>query len=668
MLLIIQIALILILAAGVVGFFLQRFPTFAKFFSFSLLNISAILTIIVGIKILLTHQTLAWQIYTGFPMFHWQFLLDSLSGFFFIILGIIIVSISIYGPSYLQKYEKEGPIKMMTLYTSIFIFSMYLVLLANNVFSFIFSWELMSLSSYFLVVYNHKNPINRKAGLIYLLMAHASGLFILFAFGMLAKFSHSLNFDIIHLTQIPYFWANCIFASAFIGFGMKAGLMPLHIWLPSAHPVAPSHISALMSGVMLKIAVYGLLRTLFFLLRNVHLEWGCLILIFGTVSTLLGVLYALMQHDLKKLLAYHSIENIGIIFIGIGLSIIFLNNNHPTLAALGLIAALYHCFNHALFKSLLFLGAGTIQQATHEQDIEKMGGLIKQMPYTAFLFLIGCISISALPPFNGFVSEWLTFQTSLHITSINSHIIQFILPISAAILALTGALAATCFVKAYGIMFLGKMRTTNMLSAQDPKFSIIFSMGLLAFMCLIGGVFPITIINFINIVAYNMLGSNVTISNTWTWLVPIDPNSNGNSYAPLIVFIGILTIIYVTYLLTRNKKLNFSISKQSQNSQSKIWDCGFGKILPNMQYTATAFAMPIRRVFTGIWSVKESINVKDKEYNLEIEDWSWIYFYNKLDKYMNYIAEKAAYVQNGNIRVYLSYTFFTLLILLWLII
>jgi len=666
MLLLTQITVLITIFAGIIALLLQHWHRLAKFFSFALLGLSSCLTIFIGSKTLITQQTLTWQMVTAFPGLNWQFTLDPLAAFFLAIVGLIVLAITFYGPAYLRGYEKKRSITNMLLCTALFVAAMYLVLLASNVFSFLFAWELMSLSSYFLVIYLHENSVNRKAAFVYLLMAHASGLFILASFGILAKFSTNLDFISIHLAHLPTLWAHCAFILALIGFGMKAGIIPLHVWLPRAHPVAPSHISALMSGVMLKIAIYGLLRFVFSLLGTLYWQWGVTILIIGTVSALLGVLYALMQHDLKKLLAYHSIENIGIIFIGIGLAIIFMSTNHPVLAALGLVAALYHCLNHALFKSLLFLGAGVIQHQIHEQDLEKMGGLIHKMPHTALFFLIGCISISALPPFNGFVSEWLTYQTTLQAPMLSSGILRTLLPISAALLALTSALAATCFVKAYGAIFLGRPKTRQVRHAKDPTFSMVAAMGFLSLMCLVFGIFPVFTINLINSIPQQLLGTGLITTKNWLWLMPLTGNTT--TYAPLLLCFGVLTIGGVVFWLVSCRPSNYA--KKIKDAGYIPWGCGFGKIGATTQYTASAFAMPIRRVFKGVWAVTETLT-KDNgnfEYNLITEDWSWRYFYEKLEKYLTFIARKIAYIQSGNVRIYLAYMFFTLLLLLWLVI
>ncbi len=302
---------------------------------------------------------------------------------------------------------------------------------------------------------------------------------------------------------------------------MKAGLVPIHVWLPEAHPVAPSHISALMSGVMLKVAVYGLIRFCFDLLGDIQWEWGVVLLVIGAVSALAGILYAMVQTNLKRLLAYSSVENIGIIFMVLGMTMIFLDQGHPELAALGFLAALFHAFNHALFKNLLFLGTGVLQHQCHSLNLESMGGLIKRMPHTSKLFLVACMSISSLPLFNGFVSEWLAFQTALQVDVIDNAVLRSLIPVAAAALALTAALAAACFVNVYGTIFLGQARSRHAEKAQeiDDK-GMLYSLRILAGLCFLIGIFPGIMIDLINIVSLQIIHQPLPneAATNWFWL------------------------------------------------------------------------------------------------------------------------------------------------------
>ncbi len=648
------------LLSSALAFLPKHLTRTAKIAIYTLFGISGACSTYAGILILLKNITLQYQIASTIPNISWQFNVDPLAGFFLILIGIIVITIALYTPGYLYHKAKQLPAPSIHLFSGLFISSLYLVVLAGNIFTFLFAWELMSVASYFLVIHNHEQPANRRAALVYLVMAQISGLLILIAFALLAKFSLETSFILWHQIKFDPLTANLAFTCAFLGFGMKAGVVPLHIWLPKAHPAAPSHISALMSGVMLKISVYGLIRFIFYLLKDITWQWGAITLFIGTTSALFGVLYALMQHDLKKLLAYHSVENIGIIFSALGLSLIFAATSHPTLAALGLIAALYHSLNHAIFKSLLFLGAGSITQQTGEGDLERMGGLIKMMPYVGWFFLVGCISISALPPFNGFVSEWLFFQTALQGHILENETMRILIPVSLAIIALTGALAAACFVKVYGVIFLGQPRSSTIKTANKPNLGMRLAMGLLALLCLLFGIFPTFIISFLNIVTKQLINTQLTNTQDWMQLIPI--NTNVSSYNPLIVVAGILLISITIYYL---------IHKIYSTSKPKLvapWDCGYGGINSKMQYSATAFAMPIRRIFQFFYLIHEKTELTNKglNYSLQVKDIILQYLYLTFEQFSLWLAKKLARIQGGNVRLYLTYIFITLIILLWL--
>lgn len=575
--------------------------------------------------------------------------------------------VSLYGPGYvIGNGLDSASTRVLAIFTGLFIAGMYLVILAADAFSFMVAWELMSVASYFLVAHDHSQEKNTRAAFIYLLMAQAGGLLILLSFGVLAGFGNGFTFSAMQEASLPPYWEHIAFGLAFLGFGMKAGIVPLHVWLPQAHPVAPSHISALMSGVMLKVAVYGFIRFCYDLVGTIHWQWGVIVLLAGCASALLGVLYALMQHDLKRLLAYHSVENIGIIYMGLGLSFLFASNNIPALAALGLVAALYHCLNHALFKSLLFLGSGAVIQQCGRHDLNHMGGLLRLMPITGVCFLVGCISISALPPFNGFVSEWLTFQTALQGTTLDSGVIKSIVAVSAAALALTGALAAACFVKVFGIAFLGQPRTQDMLRARDVSYGMKSSQIILALSCLLLGVFPSAAINYMEAIPTALLGTGLksTQSNTWLWLAPVSGHTS--SYAAPMVLFGICIAWLGAYVLLHPRR------RKTPVRFSPAWDCGFGPLETRTQYTASSFSQPIRRIFRPVWPIDEQVippsGVTDGgRYSIHIGDWAWDKLYLPLGHLVQRSARKVARLQGGNIRTYLAYSFFTLIVMLWIV-
>src|SRR5262245_10134892 len=392
----------------------------------------------------------------GLPWLGAHFRIDALSAFFLTVVDFGAFAASLFGIGY-GRHE-EAPARVLPFYPA-FLAGMNLVVLADDAFTFLVSWEFMSLSSWALVMSHHRDADNLRAGYIYLIMASFGTLALLLMFGLLAGPDGGYAFAEIRAARPSAVLAAWVLVLALVGTGSKAGLVPLHAWLPLAHPAAPSHVSALMSGVMTKVAVYAFVRIVFELVGPAVWWWSLLVLALGGITAVMGVLYALMQHDLKRLLAYHTVENIGIIFIGLGLALAFKAHGIDSAAALALTAGLLHVFNHSVFKSLLFFGSGAVLAVTGERDMERLGGLIHRMPQTAFVFLVGCAAISALPPLNGFVSEWLTFQAILLSPQLPSWGLKLLVPAVGALLALSAALAAACFVKAFGVTFLGRPRT-----------------------------------------------------------------------------------------------------------------------------------------------------------------------------------------------------------------
>ncbi len=655
-------------AAGV--FSEAHYAEFHRNSLFVLLGISGVSAVLAGGGALFGGAVTTDTLPLGLPWLNWHIRFDALSGFFYLLIGLVLIAVSLYGPGYVREFEHgRHPLSVLGLFTGLFVAGMELVLLADDTFFFVIAWELMSVSSYFLVAFQHEHASNRRAAFLYLLMAVIGAMAIILAFGVLAGFSGGLTFDHFRTVKLTPVWASVAFVLALFGFGMKAGLVPLHAWLPEAHPVAPSHISALMSGVMLKVAVYGFIRFTFDLLDQVLWQWGGLVLVIGAASTLLGVLYAMMQHDIKRLLAYHSVENIGIIFIGLGLSLIYISEGQQQLGALALVAALLHSLNHALFKSLLFLGAGTIIHQTHEQNIEHLGGLIHRMPKLAVVFLIGTLSIAALPPFNGFVSEWLTFQAALQASGIGGGVLRSMVPTSASVLALAGALTATCFVKLYGVVFLGLPRTRRAATCHESVHrGMLAGPAWLAGLCVLLGVFPTPMIESLNVVTGQLLGVTLPGASAlgWLWLTPVAPEVA--SYSASLVLVGILLTGWVCYqLLYRRGGL--------EARRADPWDCGFGGLNARMQYTATAFSMPIRRIFEPVFDVEETIEEKKSgpgnfqntglHYQLRVSDLAWPYLYAPVARVVTWLSRWVSRIQTGNIRTYIAYSFFTLLILLW---
>ncbi|HAG51584.1 MAG TPA: hydrogenase 4 subunit B [Deltaproteobacteria bacterium] len=654
--------------------------------SFSLTAVASLLAVAAGCWVVGSGLINKLILPLGLPNLPFHLRLDPLSGFFLTVIGLLGFFVSIYSIGYVKGFLGKRSVTPLVIFYSLFMAGMFLVVLADDAFFFLISWEVMALASYFLVMFEDEKTENRRAAFLYLVVAHVGAIAILLSFGVMAGLAtgfetfNGYTFDAMREAKFSSGWATVAFFLAFFGFAAKAGVVPLHVWLPEAHPVAPSNVSALMSGVMLKTAIYGIIRITFDLIHVFPWWWGAIVLFLGLISTVMGVLYALMQHDLKRLLAYHSVENIGIILIGIGLAMIFTSFNLPILAALALIAGLYHTLNHAMFKGLLFMGAGAVLHATKERNMEEMGGLIHKMPWTAALFLIGCISISALPPFNGFVSEWLTFQAFLLTPALPNALLNLLIPLGAALLALAAALAAACFVKAYGVTFLGHWRGHHNPPSAPPfmkggkggvevDWFMRIGMILPAIACLGLGVFPTFFIQWMDIIPEQLLGSKIAASAGafgWMWLTPV--SHERASYSGFIVFLGILSVVAVVYLLLHTRR--------TAVRRAPIWDCGFGKLTNRMQYTATSFSMPIRRIFGFLFNIKEQVRITPPvppfnkggggglHYHLRVRDRFWNLFYQPVADASFWVSRQFGRLQQGRIHIYLVYSFITIIVLL----
>lgn len=640
---------------------------------FSFATIASFLAAVAGVWTVASGAIFQVVIPLGLPDLPFHLRLDVLSGFFLAVVGLLSTFVSIYSIGYVKGFLGQRPITSLVVFYAIFLVGMQLVVLADDALFFLIAWELMAAASYFLVLFEDERVENRRAAFLYLVVAHVGAIAILLSFGIMAGLAtgfsgfQSYTFDAMRETDLPAGLATAAFLLAFFGFSAKAGVIPLHVWLPEAHPVAPSNISALMSGVMLKTAIYGMVRVIFDLIGIFPWWWGALVLVFGLVSAVLGVLYALMQSDLKRLLAYSSVENIGIILISIGLGMIFSSFDQSLLAALALIAALYHTVNHAMFKGLLFMGAGAVLHATHERSMDKMGGLIRFMPWTASLFLVGCLSISALPPFNGFVSEWITYQAFLLSPALPSPLLNMLIPLGAALLALTSALAATLFVKAFGVTFLGYRRGGNHDPIHEADWFMRSGMMLTAAACLGLGVFPAYLINWMDPITEYLVDNTISSSAAgfgWMWLTPI--SHERASYSAPVVFVGIFSVVAITYLLLH--------IRSGSIRRAPLWDCGFKKITNRMQYTAASFSMPLRRIFGFLFSIKEHVRLlpptahrafpEQLQYHLRVRDRFWIWIYQPIADASFWVSRRIGRMQHGRIQIYLIYSFVTIIVLL----
>jgi hydrogenase-4 component B len=595
----------------------------------------------------------------GLPELPFHLRLDPLAGFFLLLLGGVGAGISVYAGGYFQS-ESPGRLRLICLQYHVFLASMAFVILADDAYLFMVAWETMALSSYFLVTTDHRVPAIRSAGFLYLLIAHIGAIAILLCFGVLHGGQGDYSFAALRAAELSPFWSSVAFLLAFIGFGAKAGMIPLHAWLPEAHPAAPSPVSALMSGVMIKTAIYGMVRVIYDLIGGIRWEWGMLVLLIGAGTTLFGVLFALMQHDLKRLLAYHSVENIGIILLGLGLSMVFFGFGHPAAGALGLIAALYHTLNHAVFKGLLFLGAGSILHSTGLRDLNHMGGLARSMPATAFYFLVGALAISALPPLNGFVSEWLTFQTALQAPLLEHGVVRSLVPLFAATLALAGALTAMCFVKVYGIAFLGQPRGKTEVY-RDAGLSERLGLAWLSAGCLVLGLFPAAMLHMLNHVGASLTGhalSAEALESNWLWLVPTHPAQA--SYSPLVFLLVVLVVVWLTIRLVR-------FFYHGRVRRADPWDCGFPEQTSRMQDTADAFGQPIAVVFGPLYLMKRHLPGPEDgtpRYSIKVEDRHWYWLYLPVAQFVELLSARVGLLQRGRISTYLLYSFLTLIGLL----
>ena len=597
----------------------------------------------------------------GLPWIGGHFRLDALSGFFLVVVGLGSAASSLFGLGY-GRHESE-PQRVLPFYP-LFLAGLALVVVADDAFIFLFAWELMSIASWALVLAHHRETGNARAALIYLLMASFSGLALLLAFGLLAGSAGSYTFDAMRAAHPPPWAVALVLILALIGAGSKAGIVPLHVWLPQAHPAAPSHVSALMSGVMTKVAVYGFIRIVFDLLGAPAWWAGVLVLALGGITAVLGVLYALMEHDLKRLLAYHTVENIGIIFIGLGLALAFGADGLQAAAALALTAALFHVFNHSVFKSLLFFGSGAVLNATGERDMEKLGGLIHRMPQTALCFLVGCAAISALPPLNGFVSEWLTFQAILLHPDLPQWGLKIAIPADGALLALSAALAAACFVKAFGVSFLGRPRRTVAAQAHEvDRFSLV-AMFVLAAICLLAGIFPGALIDALAPVTQALTGAHMPSQIGLDWLTIVPVAQSRSSYNGLLVFL---------FIAASASLMAWAIHRFASHAvrRAPAWDCGFPDPSPMTQYTAGSFAQPIRRVFgTVVFRAHETVTMPPPgdtapaHIEKAISDPVWDTFYAPIAGSVARAADLLNHLQFLTIRRYLGFVFAALVLLL----
>jgi formate hydrogenlyase subunit 3/multisubunit Na+/H+ antiporter MnhD subunit len=583
---------------------------------------------------------------------------DALTSFFLALLGAASAGISVFSGGYFRRGEGTDA-GLLCLQYHLFLASMGFVLLADDAYAFMVAWETMALSSYFLVTTQHGIPAIRQAGFLYLLIAHVGAIAILLSFGVMQGGSWQFTFSAMRSAHLAPQWAAAAFLLALFGFGAKAGLVPLHVWLPEAHPAAPSPVSALMSGVMLKMAVYGVLRVTFDLLGNPDWWWGLVLLVVGLFSALYGVVFATVQTDMKRLLAWSSIENLGIIFTGIGLAVVFHGVGMNSLGALALIAALYHSLNHAFIKSLLFLGTGAVLHSTGERNLGRLGGLIHRMPWVAWLTLIGALAMAGLPPLNGFVSEWLLLQAFLFAHEVPRTFVNMLLPVGAALVALCAALSAYVMVKFFGVIFLGQAREPALAHAKEA--SVLERIGLiwLALGCFALGILPTRVIGGLRIVVGQLSGASLPGAQApWWLLVPL--RGRGASYSAPILLIALTALVVLTVFMVR-------LFYHGRARRAAPWDCGFGDLTARMQDTAEGFGQPIRHIFGAFFAMKRELpSAFDPapRYRVVVGDRFWQGLYLPLGTLVQRIADAFGWLQRGRIATYLLYSFVTLIVLL----
>jgi hydrogenase-4 component B len=584
--------------------------------------------------------------------FAFAFEIDRLSALFLLLICTVAVPVAIYSISYFDNHYGEGRRNGMWAFFSLFLVSMMVVVTASTGFAFLAGWELMTLTSAGLILMEGDSADRRHKVFLYLLMMHAGAAAVVASFFLFLPYSHALDFAAIRAASagLPPGIRTSIFLLAFLGFGTKAGIIPLHIWLPRAHPIAPSPVSALMSGVMLKTAVYGFVRFAFDFLGGGPSWFGYLVLLAGAASGLLGVLYAIAEHDLKRLLAYHSVENIGIIYLGLGASLLFLAGHAPVWASLALIAALLHSFNHALFKSLLFLGAGAISNATHTVDLEELGGLQRRMPVTGTTFLIACYSIVGLPLSNGFVSEWLVFRSFLGGSLLTNTNAKIVLPLMVGVLAMIGGLAAACFVKVFGVAFLGRPHSAEAEHAVEVPVLMRGGMIMLAAACVFIGILPgillrpLASLTQVLIPGAGVPQETLSIARVIPWIAAI-----------------IFAVSIAVALLKRRERME------------RTWACGLPGLTSRMQYTSTVFSKPIRFVFSTVYRPDRMVErlPADQPYfptsityrSVRTTSYEKAIYRPFVELFLS-AAHQLRRLQTGNIQVYLLYIFVALVSLL----
>ncbi|MBI4272617.1 hydrogenase 4 subunit B [Candidatus Uhrbacteria bacterium] len=654
------ITLVFFLVGAFGSILFQKSPRICNAWSHAFAFLGSAAGVLFSAMVLVLGKTVSYQQETTLPLFEISVRIDPLAAFFIFIVSIVALCTSLYGIGYMAHYHGKYNLGIFGFFYNVFIASMLLIFSAQHAVYFLLLWELMSLASYMLVTFENRTEGTVYAGYIYFVMTHAATACIAFAFLLLYHAAGSFDFDVLRANadELTPSVQTAVFILALIGFGTKAGIIPLHIWLPHAHPAAPAHVSALMSGVMIKTGIFMLIR--FFLeFSHPYAPWiGSIILLIGAASSLLGVLYALCEHDLKRLLAYHSIENIGIILLGFGGAMIFASLGLQSFMRLSLVGAFYHTVNHAVFKALLFLGAGSVAHATHTRNIEEYGGLIKTMTWTALCFLIGSMAISGLPPFNGFVSEWLTFQALFSGISSGNVFLTIIFIAGIASLAFTGGLALACFVKAFGVTFLARARSNEAHDAQECSISMRAGMIVLALLTLVFGVFAGSVIPVLSHIVQSVTGFSGHAAALFSTSTTVSVRNQFASISPPIIALAYIGALIVVMLSV------YSVTRRRTVTRGLTWDCGT-PLTRRMEITATGFSRSLLMICKTFVRPLKNVHIQHidqshyfftfQKIELSFLDIYELYFYRPIAVCAEYVTDRARKIQSGNVNAYILY-------------
>ena len=660
--------LLLYAAAGLFGLVAARNRSMVRIVVCTLASVGAALEGVASLGVIGNVHATTISVPSGVFLFQYDFRLDPLSSYFSLALAVVGLAATVYSFGYLKGFDTRKHIGAFCFFYCLLLISLTAVFAAGNAILFLIAWELMALAAYFLVTFDHEQEETRRAGTLFFIMSHAGTGALLVGFLLMGNWTGSFDFAAFHqagqmLTPVRQ---GVLFLLFFLGFGVKAGMVPVHIWLPAAHPAAPSNVSALMSAILIKTGIYGILRISFDFLGIPPLWCGVLVLALGAASALLGVLYALIEPDLKRMLAYSTIENAGIILLALGAAMIFRSYHRPVLTAIALAACLFHIFNHAVFKSLLFLSAGAVVHGAKTRNMEHMGGLIRPMPLTTFCFLIGAIAISGLPPLNGFVSEWLIYQSLLGGFGSTPSLTRIVFPAAGALLALTGALAAVCFVRAFGIGFLALPRKPQNVQAHEAHPSMLVGMGGLALLCIALGLGATLWLPLLDPLTNQLLGGG-SISRQLVLADHVTLSSGslrGGTVAPAALLVLIAVLMGIAWGLW---------GRRARRVSGPTWDCGLPGLTEDNEYTATAFYKPLRMIFATFYQPRRDIQTefevsayytKSVRFESQVEPAFESKLYSPLKDRIMARASRLRTIQAGSIHAYLAYIFITLIVLL----